>query len=212
MSDRGIESTTRSEVLEAYADGVEAIAGAALSIGDWTAQTPCGQWTAEDLIGHLLAIVRYYGRLIDASDRGSPLADLPTGADLAEMNARDLARLEVQPGKERSEAFVELAGAHLQRLACADWYRKLGTWSRFGDLSIGDHTGVVIGEWHVHAWDLARSSGGDHRPSNPGLIASGQRVIGRAAGAGDPWIAVLLGYERDPDWRPDLPSRSTSDA
>jgi uncharacterized protein (TIGR03083 family) len=201
VSDRQSESATKAQVLSAYADAVAAIDRASLSIGDWAGPTPCGAWTARDLIGHLLAIVRYWLRLMDASEAGAPLADLPTGGELAEMNARDLAALDVRDPSERSERFAVLATDHLHRLESADWDRKLGTWTPFGDLSIGEHSGIAIGEWHVHAWDLARSSGADHRPSDPFVVAAGQQVLGRPIAGGDPWTAVLTGYERDPEWR-----------
>jgi hypothetical protein len=39
----------------------------------------------------------------------------------------------------------------------------------------------------------------DHRPHDVLTVARGQRVVFRATEAGDPWVAVLLGYGRDPD-------------
>jgi putative acetyltransferase len=118
------------------------------------------------------------------------------------MNATDLATLEVESGPERIETFVELAEIHLRRLHEANWDTTLGIWAGLGPLTVGEHTGIAIGEWHVHAWDLARASGSDHVPADPATVREGQHVLKRATDPGDPWTAVLRGYERDPGWAP----------
>jgi len=128
------------------------------------------------------------------------MVGLPRGPDLADMNARDLAGLTETEGQIRVMRFVELAGEHLQRLSDADWDMPLGNWSGLGVLSVGEHTGVAIGEWHVHAWDLARSHGSDHSPSDPATVASGQVVLNRLVAPGDPWTQILIAYGRDPEW------------
>ena len=207
----------KSAVLACYAEGVVAIRALGARISDWEAPTPCGDWTAVDLAGHLLAIVRYYHRLLDAVAGGRPLVGLPRGADLAAMNANDLAELEVSGGSERVVIFSELAEQHLQRLWDVEWDATLGTWSGLGDLTVGQHTGVAIGEWHVHAWDLARASGGDHRPNDALTVKKGQRPVRRVVdlagegegegeggegGVSNSWISVLRAYGRDPEWRP----------
>lgn len=188
----------RGAVLASYEEAIRAISVSGREVRRWDAPTPCGEWTALDLVGHMLAIVRYYHRLLDAAIAGRPLSDLPRGAQLAAMNADDLARLPESTGAERVELYVELAGDHLRRLREVDWDLVLGTWSGLGELSVGQHTGVAIGEWHVHEWDLARALGSDHRPSDPLTIARGQRTVLRAIGPGDPWVSVLHGYGRDP--------------
>jgi hypothetical protein len=191
----------RSAVLACYGDGIAGIRSAGASVSDWDASTPCGQWTTLDIAGHLLSIVRYYHRLLDAVSIGRPEVDLPRAADLATMNARDLAELEVVGGVDRVQLFCELAEKHLSRVHQIDWDTTLGTWSGLGDLTVGQHTGIAIGEWHVHAWDLARASGTDHRPSDASTIRDGQQALHRATDPGDPWIAVLRGYGRDPAWK-----------
>jgi hypothetical protein len=116
------------------------------------------------------------------------------------MNANDLSNLIESGGVERSRQFVGAATRYATRLRDVDWDVTLGTWSGLGDLTIGQHTGVTLGEWHVHEWDLARSVGVDHRPNDPVTVANGQEAILRAVGPGDPWVEVLRGYGRDPDW------------
>ena len=127
------------------------------------------------------------------------------------MNAKDLDELEESEGVERVELFCELAELLLRRLHQTDWDETLGTWSGLGDLTIGEHTGVAIGEWHVHAWDLARSSGGDHQPIDALTVKEGQSVLHRATDPGDPWIAVLRGYDRELDLSPPGSDRLVSD-
>ena len=202
MNDMRHEQPEKSSVLAAYADGMTAIRIAGSRLSNWDAETPCGTWKALDLAGHLLAIVRYYHRLFDASSEGRPIAGLPRGAELAEMNARELAALVETRGPERLEGFGELAELHLHRLHEASWEETLGTWTGLGPLTVGEHTGIAIGEWHVHAWDLARASGGDHVPADPATVRDGQHIVGRATEAGDPWMAVLRGYGRNPEWVP----------
>jgi hypothetical protein len=188
-------------VLASYDEGVVAIAQAA-AIASWDAPTPCGRWRAVELVGHLLSIIGYYHRLLDSASIGRPLPDLPRGEQLAIMNANDLSKLTESGGAERTRKFVDAATSYATRLHDIDWDMALGTWSDLGDLTIGQHAGVILGEWHVHAWDLARSVGVDHRPSDPATVAKGQEAVLRAVGPGDPWVEVLRGYGRDPEWSP----------
>jgi uncharacterized protein (TIGR03083 family) len=196
-------SGSHDPVLECFADGVRAIASAGRRVSDWEAPTPCGRWTILELAGHLLAIVNYYHRLLDASAAGYAIRDLPRGDDLAAMNARDLSELTESGGEERVAKFCEQAQRYRARLEETDWETVMGVWSGLGELTVRQHTGVVVGEWNVHAWDLARATGAEHRPEDPILIATGQGVVGRVVdlgGSRDPWTAVLLAYGRDPRW------------
>jgi hypothetical protein len=189
----------REIVLASYHEGVLAIEQAT-AIADWDAPTPCVEWRAVELVGHLLAVIRYYHRLLDSASVGRPIVDLPRGEQLAVMNANELSGLIAGSGVERTRQFVGLANDYATRLRKVDWDVTLGTWVGLGDLTIEEHTGVILGEWHVHAWDLARSAGVDHRPSDSVTVANGQGAVLRAVGPGDPWVEVLRGYGRDPDW------------
>ena len=186
-------------VLASYHAGVRSIERIAATVG-WDAQTPCGEWRAVELIGHLLAIVRYYHRLLDAASTGEPFTGLPQGLRLAAMNADDLALLTEMRGEERAREFVARADAYGARLISADWVMTLGAWSDTGSLTVGQHTGLVLGEWHVHAWDLARSAGLDYRPDDAMTVARGQEAVWSQPGLDDPWNEVLAAYGRDPNW------------
>jgi uncharacterized protein (TIGR03083 family) len=190
----------RERVLASYRDALDAFRLLAAAVSEWSAPTPCGQWTMHDLVGHVLAIVRYWHRLLDAAMAGRPSVDLPRGDALAAMNAADLDALPERGGEERLRSFLDLAAAHRARVEEADWTLRLGTWSGLGVLSVGQHTGVAIGEWHVHGWDLARGLGEDHRPADAAVVLAGNRVLPGPEEPGDEWRAVLLRYGRDPEW------------
>ena len=126
------------------------------------------------------------------------------------MNATDLAQLRENSGPERTERFLELAGDHLRRIERADWDVILGEWSGLGPLTVGEHSGVAIGEWHVHAWDMARSLGIDHRPTDDVIVAEGNPAVLVFPFEGDawrgsprrlrkgPWLDALTGWPLGP--------------
>lgn len=201
MSSSGVETVpSRHDVLASFEDGVTAVANLSSRVEDWSVLTPCPDWSAADLAGHLLSIVRYYHRLLDAALSGAPMAALPRGGDLAAMNAVDLLHMEDSSGPARISEFVGLAisyGARLAEIGEVGWEQMLGAWDGLGPLTVGQHTGIAIGEWHVHAWDLAAVSSCEHRPADPLTVAQGQVVLGRVdLTAGDPWSLALNGYGR----------------
>lgn len=188
----------RNDVLAAFADGLHAVARAAAGVLDWSASTPCVRWRAVDLAGHLLAIAGYYSRLLDAAAAGRPSTGLPRGIDLQNMNDRDLAALPDASGPERIATFLSLARDYGHRLEAADWQQVLGQWNGLGPLTLAEHTGLAVIEWHLHAWDLARSAGHDHRPADPATVAAGRAVLPEPLPAGDPWLATLTWAGRVP--------------
>ncbi len=200
MADAEGQGTTEPQVvLASYRAGVGSIERFATMVS-WDAPTPCGEWRAVELIGHLLAIIRYYHRLLDAASTGQPIEGLPQGLQLAAMNTEELAVLAEVGGDVRAQTFVAEADAYAVRLHSTDWAMALGVWSSAGSLSVGQHTGLVLGEWHVHAWDLARSAGLDYQPDDAVAVAEGQRTLNHALDFADPWIDVLNTYGRDPNW------------
>ena len=190
----------RDAALASYDEAVNAISLSALAVERWDAQTPCEEWTAVDLVGHLLAIIRYYHRLLDAAEAGQPLADLPVGVELATMNAEDLRSLPEKDGSQRAERFKDSADDHFRRLQEVDWGLPIGVWQAVGEQNVGQHVSVAIGEWHVHAWDLGRAIGQEYRPSDVLTVSQGHESVFGTIASGDPWLAVLLAYDRDPNW------------
>lgn len=187
-------------VLAAYHDGAGAFARLAAKTTDWSRPTPCAAWNLLDLAGHALCIARYYHRLLNAAMAGEPLRHLPLGRDLADFNAAELAALGPGSGPDRVVAFDGVAHRYGERLAEVDWATVLGHWEGLGPLTVGQHALLAVGEWQLHAWDVARSFGWDHRPDDPEVVAAGRRLLpGQLAGPlpdGDPWEAALAGSGR----------------
>ena len=74
-------------------------------------------------------------------------------------------------------------------------------------MTVGGMAGAACAEWHLHAWDLARSLGKDYRPADPGLVLAAWRggmpqLWPELAGwdGDDPWHYLLLASSRDPGW------------
>jgi Mycothiol maleylpyruvate isomerase N-terminal domain len=226
---------SRAGVLSAYRDGVTVICELAgqFTAATWLAATPCSEWRAVDLAGHLRCVADdYHEYLDDAPD--SRLARLlatnasaeSLGRKLARQNAAELAALPDVSGPEHIAAFAESARSYGRRLPQA-WdlphHRYRGI-----EVTVGAMAGAACAEWHLHAWDLARSLGKDYRPADPELVLAGWRAgtpqlwpslaarsgagSGSGSGAGakpgsdepggddDPWHAMLVASGRDPGW------------
>lgn len=153
-----------SEVLASYDEGVEAIASDARSreIRQWDERV-CGEWSAKDLAGHLVCVIGWYHKWLDAAEQGSSEPPFPA-VDLADRNAEALRELEDGTGVERVDRFVAEARRYAIRLP-ARWHLAYGY--PYGTVTAGLHAGIAAGEWHLHAWDL---SGGMHRPSDPAAL------------------------------------------
>lgn len=187
-------------VLAAYHDGVRSLGHLAAKTIDWSVPTPCAGWTLLDLAGHVLCIARYYHRLLNAAADRAPLDRLPRGESLAGFNAAELVALGPMPGDQRVVAFDAVARRYGERLEEVDWETTLGFWEQVGPLTVGQHALLAVGEWHLHAWDVARSFRWDYRPDDPEVVAAGQWLL-PASGRrpdGDPWEAALAASGRRP--------------
>jgi uncharacterized protein (TIGR03083 family) len=212
-------SRTRAQgILAAYRDGVTVICELAAQFPDatWLAPTPCAEWRAVDLAGHLRCIADDFHEYLDDAPAsrlarlmaaGAP-ADAPGDSlarKLARQNAAELAALPDAPGPEHIRAFAESARSYGRRLP-QSWdlthHRYLQT-----DVTVGAVAGAACAEWHLHAWDLARSLGKDYRPADPGLVLAAWRggmpqlwpeLTGRDGD--DPWHHLLTASGRDPGW------------
>jgi len=173
----------RDRVLESYLDGVAAVRTLAAQCSDWTLITPCRDWQAIDLAGHLRCVAEnYLEYLQDAPD--SRLARLfaqdAASAVLirqqARQNAAELAVLPPEPGPERIMAFTVSAGAYADLLP--------------------------------DAWDLAQALDLDYRPADPDVLVAAWHwgVPHLPLHAGDPWAAVLRSSGRPLDWSRDNPA------
>jgi len=205
---------SRAGVLAAYRDGVMVICELAAQFSDanWLAATPCADWRAVDLAGHLRCVADDYHEYLDdaPASRLARLMAANAPADslarkLARQNAAELAALPDAPGPEHVMAFAESARSYGRRLP-QSWdlthhsYRGI-------EVTVGAMAGAACAEWHLHAWDLARSLGKDYRPANPGLVLAAWRggmpqLWPELAGWDglDPWHYLLTASSRDPEW------------
>ena len=79
--DQPVSRVSRAGVLAAYRDGVTVICELAAQFTDatWLAATPCSEWRAADLAGHLRCVADDYHEYLDDAP-ASRLARLLAGA------------------------------------------------------------------------------------------------------------------------------------
>jgi uncharacterized protein (TIGR03083 family) len=218
--------TSRASILAAYRDGITVICELAVQFSDaaWQAPTPCTEWRAVDLAGHLRCVADDYHEYLDDAPASRLARLMATGAPadslarkLARQNAAELAALPDGPGDEHIAAFAESARAYGRRLAlltsAGAWEQPHHTY-RGNVVTVGAMAGLACAEWHLHAWDLARALGKDYRPADPGLVLTAWQggtaqfntaelrvLASEPAPEGDDLWHVLLGASgRDPGW------------
>jgi hypothetical protein len=172
----------RAGILAAYRDGITVICELAAQFTkvSWASATPCTEWHALDLAGHLRCVADDYHEYLDDAPASRLARLMATGAPadslarkLARQNSAELAALPDGPGEEHIRAFAESARAYGERLT-----RRLnqGAWDephhvyRGHVVTVGAMAGAACAEWHLHAWDLARTLGKDYRPADPALL------------------------------------------
>jgi Mycothiol maleylpyruvate isomerase N-terminal domain len=208
---------SRAGVLAAYRDGVTVICELAGQFTDatWLAATPCTEWRAVDLAGHLRCVADDYHEYLDDAPASRLARLMATGvpADslarkLARQNAAELAALPDVSGPEHIAAFAESARSYGRRLQ-PSWdlphHRYAGT-----EVTVGAMAGAACAEWHLHAWDLARALGSDYRPADAVAVLECWRAGmphrplpprtgwrgGLSSRGTDPWHAVLAASGR----------------
>ncbi len=195
-------------VLTAYHDGVDAICRIAANLaGDaWELPTPCPEWRAADLAGHLRCIVDDYHEYLDDAPVSRFSRLMATGAHqdtvarkLARQNAAELAALpDVQPDQHIS-AFAASARRYAARLGPLFPLPHHSYRGRV--ITVAGMAGLACVEWHLHAWDLAAALGQSYRPADPVAVRAGW-LAGipqlKVSVVGDPWLAVLWASGRQP--------------
>jgi uncharacterized protein (TIGR03083 family) len=200
-------------VLAAYHDGVTAICQLASQFSGelWQAPTPCADWRAADLAGHLRCVADDYREYLDDAPDSRLARLMASGAGpyslarkLARQNAAELAALPDAPPGDHIAAFARSARSYacrLERVWELPHHRYLDH-----EVTVAGMAGAACVEWHLHAWDLARALGSDYRPADAELIAVAwragvpQRCGGPPPAEGDPWRGVLAASGRSADW------------
>jgi len=206
---------SRVAVLGEYRDGVRALSEVTMGVdADRWAVRACGTWTIEEVARHVLAVADWYHAWLDrglAGDGSPPF----TSDELEARNAQELARRVAVPGNVAIEQFTERAASYGARVRDA-WDTPYGFPS--GTVTAGLHLAVAAAEWHLHAWDVARAVGREHRPGDPetllnavidcfavargGVEGNMLRTFAPAvARFGDPWASLLRRSGRRPPFR-----------
>jgi len=196
---RGMSS--EPAVPDAYLQAIGAIIeiAARFTPATWNAPTPCSEWRAVDLAGHLRCVADDYHEYLDHAPVSRLARLMATGADadtiarkLARQNAAELAALPEDPPAAHIEAFAESAARYTSRLGPL---LSLPHHSYRGRIiTVAGMGGAACVEWHVHAWDLAKTLGEFYRPADPEAV-----LAGWLAGIphipvfhdDDPWLSVL---------------------
>src|SRR6202167_1079571 len=172
----------RAGILAAYRDGVTVICELAAQFTDatWLAATPCAEWRAVDLAGHLRCMADDYHEYLDDAPASRLARLMAAGGDadslarkIARQNAAELAALPDVSGTEHIAAFAESARSYGRRLS-PSWDPPHHSYGD-AEVTVGAMAGAACAEWHLHAWDLARSLGKDYRPADPELVLAAWR-------------------------------------
>jgi uncharacterized protein (TIGR03083 family) len=170
-------------VLGAYEDGVAAITqlAARFAAEAWSARTPCPEWRARDVAGHLRCVADDYHEYLDAAPASRYARLLGSGSHpqalarkLARQNAAELAALPDAPPAEHVAAFALSARAYARRLPSVWDLPHHQYLDRV--VTVAGMAGAATAEWHLHAWDLARALGTEHRPADPEAVLAGWRA------------------------------------
>jgi uncharacterized protein (TIGR03086 family) len=143
------------EVPEIHRRAVEEFVRRAQGVDDrWDAPTPCAGWDVRQLVGHLVEEERWT----------PPLFAGETLASVGDRFAGDLLG---------TDPLAALADASAAAVAAAE---EPGAMERTVHLSFGDVPGAeyafqLAADHLVHAWDLARATGGDER-LDPDVVAA----------------------------------------
>jgi uncharacterized protein (TIGR03083 family) len=204
----------RVPVLAAYEAGVEAVCRLAGQFDEdsWRAPTPCPEWRAFELAGHLRCVADDFHEYLDEAPVSRYARLMATGAQpdtiarkLARQNAAELAALTDAPPSEHIRAFADSARRYAARLVLV-WdlphHQYRDSW-----VTVAGMAGAACAEWHLHAWDLASSLGQEYRPERPDAVLAGwvglphlplpaAGLAARHGRAGDPWQAVLAASGR----------------
>lgn len=182
--------------LQVQRDGVNAIARITgeYDESDWQRPTPCEGWTATDLAGHLVTAIDNWHVLLDDSEARASGPRF-AWAEMDQFFKDRLAALPPGTGPERIGQFVDRAEQYFDRVHALD--PELPLVSAFPDvtpvpMTIGLFAWLGGIEWHVHAWDFARTTSQPYRTDHAATLhEAAAAVFGGTVGDEDPWEAIL---------------------
>ncbi|MEX0848579.1 MAG: TIGR03086 family metal-binding protein [Ilumatobacteraceae bacterium] len=132
----------------------------------WGRMSPCEGWTAGHVLGHVIAIQRYFESIIT----GAPVTTDPFAADTSVFAGEDPA----QAWSDTREALLEVLD-HDGVLHCeVEAFGRPNT--------VDGMIGFNVGDLTIHSWDLARTFGVDERlePMNVARVLATLEPMGDA--------------------------------
>ena len=159
-----------ADAIEMYRRSVEGFGQRVTAVGadDWGRSTPCSDWSVRELVRHLV-----YEELW-----APPLLAGQTIAEVGDRFEGDIL------GAEPQAAWKEAAAASLAAASPDVCDRTVHL--SFGDVPGQEYLGQLTADHVIHAWDLARATGGDER-LDPELV---DFVHGFMAPQADQWRAA----------------------
>jgi len=201
-------ANAETEAPASYYAGIRAVIEitAQFTPDSWNAPTPCTEWRAADLAGHLRCVADDYHEYLDEAPVSRLSRLMATGASaqsigrkLARQNAAELAAL---PDVAPTEHIAEFARSATRYAARVGPLLRLPHHSYRGQvISVAGMASAASVEWHLHAWDLATALGISYRPTDPQAVLSAWLAgIPQLPPAHDrdPWLAVLRASGRLP--------------
>jgi uncharacterized protein (TIGR03086 family) len=171
------------------------------------APTPCPDWTVRQLVSHLM----YWSPVLERAGRRQPVPDEPLPDPAEDLVAGDW--------QDRyAQQLAGLVDAWREPAAWTGTSRMIGT-----DGPASMYGGMVLGEFVLHGWDLARATGQEFACAEEIAAAAYEAVAsmaeqGRSMGIFGPEVEVgaaapalwraLAVSGRDPRWTAPPPRRT----
>ncbi len=125
----------------------------------WDDPSPCTEWSARDVAGHLIAVVHAIVATIDG--RRAPMHPM-----------RDPGR---HAGEDPASVWSKAVDAFVAAVADPNVVNRIvPTWR--GEVTVDDMIGYGVADVTIHTWDLARAVGGDDR-LDPDLVEASIREL-----------------------------------
>jgi uncharacterized protein (TIGR03086 family) len=139
-----------SEIAERYGRIADGFTGRleAVPPGAWTNASPCSDWTARDVVAHLVEVTRGMVTRLNGGDPSPP----DTDEDLVAAWKVESEAVRGGLGSDRSRTEVKGIGGQVP------WEELIG--------------GVLCADTLLHTWDLARATGQDERLDPAGVEAA----------------------------------------
>ena len=120
----------------------------------WSAQSPCEQWTARHVVGHVIAVQHAIATTIEGTH--PPMNPMKEPDRFA--------------GDDPAATWFDAASTVRAAIAGSDISNHVVTMWR-GEMTVDEMLGYNIGDTTVHTWDLARALGIDDS-LDPELVAA----------------------------------------